>query len=197
MFEKKTIYIIPGFKHQPTQKAYRDIAKKLKKEGYYPILVRIPWSRTTISQNTEYFIREYKKIKRQKKYILGFSFGAMIAFLASTKVETHGLILCSLSPYFKEDLKKIDDDLSSSAMKNRYQDFSKLRCATLAKKTKAKQILMLYGAKEAKTLIHRVTEAFNQLSSKHKYLIPILETEHNIADKRYLQKIHQVASALY
>lgn len=103
----------------------------------------------------------------------------MIAFIASTKVEVCGLILCSLSPYFKEDLPS-----------------SRFHCDTVAKKTKAKQILMLYGAKEAKSLIKRATEAFDQISSAHKYLIPIRETEHNIGDKKYLNIIHQVAKVL-
>lgn len=193
---EKTIFIIPGFRHLPTNKAYKEIARMLKKEGYLPILIKIPWKQTTISENTQFFLKKYKKIATKKKYILGFSFGAMIAFIASTKVSTSGLILCSLSPYFKEDLSKANNRLVSSVTINRYQDFSKLHCATLAKKIKAKKILMLYGARETKPLIRRVNETFNLISSKHKYLIPILKTEHNIGDKRYLHTIHQAAREL-
>lgn len=189
MFAKKTIFIIPGYRHTPTHKAYKEIAKVLQNEGYSPILIAIPWKQTTISENTKYFLKEYKKIHRKKKYILGFSLGAMIAFLASTKVEVSGLILCSLSPYFKEDLQKVSNSL-------RYQDFSKLHCATLAKQIKAEQILMLYGSKEARILIKRVKEAFYQISSKQKYLFSIKETDHNIGDKKYLRTIHQVAKEL-
>lgn len=111
----------------------------------------------------------------------------MIAFLASTKVEVKGLMLCSMSPYFKEDLSK---------MARKHKDFSKLNFKTLAKKIRAEQILMLYGAKEAKSLIKRVTEAFYKISSPDKYLIPIHQTEHNIGDRRYLNKIHQAAKVL-
>lgn len=177
--QEKIIFIIPGFKHLPTSKAYKEIATILKSQGYLPILVKIPWKQTTISENTKYFLKKYKKFNSRKKYILGFSLGAMIAFIASTKVRVSGLILCSLSPYFKEDLPS-----------------SLFDCATVAKKTKAKQILMLYGAKEAKALIKRVNEAFDQVSSTNKYLIPIRATEHNIGDKKYLNKIHQVAKTL-
>ncbi len=175
----KTIFIIPGFRHHPKHKAYKAIAKILKSEGYLTVSVTIPWKQTTISQNTQYFLKEYKKIKTKKKYILGFSFGAMIAFLASTKVEVYGLILCSLSPYFKEDLPS-----------------SNFHCAQVAKQTKAKQILMLYGEKEAKPLIKRVNQAFYQIPSPHKYLVSIKKTEHNIGDKRYLHTIHQAAKVL-
>ena len=179
MIKRNPIFIIPGFKHRPTNKAYKEIAKILKSEGYLPILITIPWKQTTISENTEYFLKKYKKVNSKKKYILGFSYGAMIAFIASTKVEVSGLILCSLSPYFKEDISS-----------------SPLHCATLAKQIKAKQILLLYGAKEEKSLRKRVADAYDKISSAHKYLIPILEAEHNIGDRRYLNKIHQIAKEL-
>ena len=196
MAKRKPIFIIPGFKHNPKNKAYKEIAKMLKSEGYHPIVVTIPWRQTTISENTEYFLKKYKKINSKKKYVLGFSLGAMIAFIASTKVKVSGLILCSLAPYFKEDLSKTDDSWTSPIMIQRYHDFSGLHCKTLAKQIKAKQILMLYGAREEKLLIKRVTNAFDQISSGHKHLIQIKETEHDIGDKRYLNKIYQIAKEL-
>lgn len=168
----------------------------LKREGYSPIPVDIPWRKTTISQNTKHFLKEYKKIKTKNKYILGFSYGAMIAFLASTKIRTSGLILCSLSPYFKEDLAKTKENWKSKLMMKRLQDFSSLHCQTLAKKIKTKQVLMLYGAKESKTLIKRVKEAYKQIDSTDKYLISIKKTEHNIGDKKYLFTIHKTARQL-
>lgn len=179
MTAKKAIFIIPGFNQLVTDKAYIEIAKILKKENYFPILVRIPWKNTTILENTKYFLKEYKSIKSKKKYILGFSFGAMIAFIASTKVRSTGLILCSLSPFFKEDLSKF-----------------KISSISLAKKIKSKQILMMYGAQETRSLIRRVTETFNHISSANKFLISIYKTEHNLGTKRYLTKIHQAARVL-
>lgn len=196
MTEKKTIFIIPGFRHVPTNKAYTEIVKMLKKEGYSPIVVTIPWKHSTISQNTAFFLKKYKKIQTKEKYILGFSFGAMIAFLASTKVAVDGLILCSLSPYFKEDVLKMNKDVHASLTMERYADFSTLHSGRLTKQLKAKQVLLLYGQKEAKSLINRVNETYDQIPSTHKYLMPIWETEHNIGDKRYLEKIHQIARQL-
>lgn len=196
MNKDKVIFIIPGYKHQPKNKAYINIVEILKREGYKPIPVPICWKQTTISQNSEYFLQKYKKINSKKKYILGFSFGAMIALIASTKVRVSGLILCSLSPYFKEDIAKADKSLISSLRSERYQDFTKLHCATLVKKVKAKQILMLYGTKEEKPLIKRVYKTFKQITSKHKHLIPIEETDHDIGNRRYLHKIHEIAKGL-
>ncbi len=189
MLTEKIVYIIPGFRHTPDTKAYKEIAKMLKKEGYRPILISIPWKNTTISENTKYFLKRYKQIKTRRKYILGFSFGAMIAFLASTKVSASGLILCSLSPYFQEDLSKTSNSV-------RYQDFQKLHFATLAKKIKAKKVSMLYGTKEEKSLKKRVTAGFRQISSPEKYLIPIRATAHDIGDPRYLHTIHKLAKEM-
>ena len=179
MLAKKTIFIIPGYRHVPINKAYLALFDTLKGEGYDPILVNIPWKKTTISENTAYFLAQYRKVTTKKKYILGFSFGAMIAFLAATKVNPSGLILCSLSPYFQEDLPN-----------------SPLNCAMLAKKIKAKRIMMLYGSKEAKSLINRVNEAYDQILVTEKSLFKIKAADHNIGDKRYLQTIHQVAKVL-
>ncbi len=196
MRHNKTFFIIPGYKHTPLNKAYREIAKILESIGYNPVLITIPWRKTTISENTEYFLREYKKIPAKQKYIFGFSFGAMIAFIASTKVRTSGLILCSLSPYFKEDLPKVKSKNASRITKLRYQDFSQLRYSRLAKRIKTKQIHMLYGTEESKYLIRRVNEVFDQISSRNKYLSSIKKTDHNLSSKRYLHKIHQTAKKL-
>jgi len=196
MIKEKVIFIIPGFNHLPINKAYVEIARMMQNDGYHPIIVTIPWKNTTISQNTEYFIKEFKKIDAKKKYILGFSFGAMIAFIASTKVDVYGLVLCSLSPYFKEDLPELNSSKIPSIQLQQHQDFSTLHCATLAKRLKAKQILMTYGTEEEKSLIKRVKQAYSHIPSRGKQLISIAETDHNIGDKRYLYKIHQIAKVL-
>lgn len=176
---KKAIFILPGFKHRPNQKSYKKLATLLKKQGYKPIPIEIPWRQTTIAQNTDYFLKQYKKFRFKNKYILGFSFGAMIAFVASTKVNVTGLMLCSMSPYFKEDKKNSD-----------------LCCSVLAKQIKAKRVHLFYGAKESRQLIKRVKKTYQQIPIKHKYLIPIQNTEHNIGDRRYLQMIYQTTQSL-
>jgi esterase/lipase len=189
---KKTIFIIPGFRHTPQQKAYKTIAGMLKKEGYYPIVVSVSWKNTTISQNTTSFVKRYKKVRRKEKYILGFSFGAMIALLASTKVKTHGLILCSLSPYFKEDKIVWSPTIGTK----RYKDFSQLYATRLARSVKTGKTLFLYGAKEAKPLINRVNDTYASIPSTKKYLLPIHKTDHDIASSDYLNTIHHATHYL-
>lgn len=158
-------------------------------------MVKIPWQQP-ITQNTAYFLKEYKKVTSRKKYILGFSFGAMIAFLASTKISVRGLILCSLSPYFKEDLPKISREDLLRIKKLYYNDFANISSQAIARKTKAKQILMLYGSKEARALVRRVSETYSQINLKNKYLLPIRKTEHDLGDDKYLNKIQRVIKLL-
>ena len=58
---------------------------------------------------------------------------------------------------------------------------------------KAKKILMLYGSQEARSLIKRVKETFEQIDSKQKHLVSIRKTEHEIGNKRYIESIHLAA----
>lgn len=195
MTHQKAIFIIPGFRQSPTSRAYKELAKVLKADGYSPIMVKISWKNSTISQNSTYFLKKFERTSARKKYILGFSYGAMIALISATKVKSSGVILCSLSPYFKEDISKTNKAVST-LMAQRYKDFSKLHCGTLARQLKTKQIVMLYGTEESKPLIRRATRAFSQIVSHKKYLIPVLKTEHDIGSKRYLSTIDLAARAL-
>lgn len=202
MAGKKYVFIIPGFRHKPSLKGYQQIKKILRKEGFTPVPMSIPWKEKTISETTQFFLEKYHKTLLKKSihpshvYFLGFSFGAMVAFLAATKIHVQGLILCSLSPFFKEDLPKNLPDNSSYLQLKRFTDFSGLKSFTLAKKLKAKKIWMLYGTKESRPLIRRVTATFKKITTKNKFLLPIPATYHNIADKKYVFAIHHVAKEL-
>lgn len=200
MRQAKIVFIIPGFGHKPTNKGYGQVSKLLKSEGYSPISVAIPWKESTITDNTNFFLKEYtKKLskigKKSDVYFLGFSYGALIAFLAATEISVKGLILCSLSPTFKEDLPK-QLPSASTLSKKRHENFSKLHAKVLARKIKAKNVMMLYGSKESSKLIHRVSNTFDDIPTLGKYLFSIKKTDHNIADKKYISAIHHVTSFL-
>lgn len=57
------------------------------------------------------YLEEYRRQLKHKEndevYLFGFSLGAMLAFIIAKEVNAKKLILCSLSPFFKEDLKFI------------------------------------------------------------------------------------------
>lgn len=187
------IFIIPGFRQKPTQKVYKQLSSLLKTRGFTPIVVPVDWRQKTISENSEYFLKMYKKIPSSRKYVLGFSYGAMIAFVSATKLPVQGLILCSLSPYFKEDLDNLSRSEYSTLPELYYQDFSKLQFNTLSKKIKAKKLFMIFGMKEELPLIIRSIDTFHTISAESKYLIAIRNTYHNISDKKYLRAISYIS----
>lgn len=176
--------------------AYKNIAKMFATSGFHPVLVDISWKGTTISTNVEHFLKKFKKSPASKKYILGFSYGAMIAFIAAAEVKVEGLILCSLSPYFSEDLKDLKNKNLSSLARLRYEDFAKFNSGSIAKKTRAKQILMIYGASEARALVARVKKTFDQINLSQKSLISIARTEHEIGSAKYMGTIREAAASL-
>lgn len=187
MKKKGTFFIIPGFRQRATNKTYKEISNFLKKEGFTPVIVPVEWSKNSIQENAEHFVNVYSKSRSRRKYVLGFSYGAMIALIASSKIQIEGLVLCSLSPYFKNDLKH----------NSRKTEYVHLDSSKLAKKTKAKKILMLYGKNEAKDLVKRVSETFIDLKLQNKYLIPVESAEHNIGHKEYLFSIHASTRVLF
>ena len=192
---QKIVFLIPGFRHKITQKGYRLLKKQLVKDGFCVVPIAIPWSGSTIVDNMECFLEQYKKklknlgVESKEVYVLGFSYGALIAFLAATKISVQGLILCSLSPFFKEDLPRKLPKNSSALQAIRYEIFATLHSKKLAKKIKAKSICMLYGEKESAALIKRSKKTFQQVASKKKYLFAIQKTQHNISDKKYINAI--------
>mgnify|MGYP000845411952 FL=1 len=109
---KKIAYIIPGFKESSLrQSGYKKIAGYLKEKGIESIQVEIDWKYETPARFKDFlaqFLNQYKRPKKDTEvYLVGFSFGAVTAFLAEAKIKPKALILCSLSPYFKEDLMKM------------------------------------------------------------------------------------------
>lgn len=105
---KKIAYIIPGYcESHLRQRGYDKIAKFFEERGIEPIHVEIDWEKNKpkrFSDYTKQFLDLYRKPKGTKVYILGFSYGATIAFLTASETRPKTLILCSLSPYFEEDL---------------------------------------------------------------------------------------------
>ncbi|HVZ67202.1 MAG TPA: hypothetical protein VG917_02975 [Patescibacteria group bacterium] len=191
MVKGRTVFIIPGFRQNPKSNSYKRVTKLFAEEGFQVISIEIKWKNKTISQTVEDFIKIYRSFKTQEKYILGFSYGAMIAFIAGTKVKSDGLILCSLSPFFSEDLKT--NRSRSLIMRKRYKDFSKLRAEFLSKKLKTKKVLMLYGTYEAASLIKRVKKTFEQIEID-KTLIKI-KSDHEIGNQRYINTIQKISTS--
>lgn len=190
---KKDIFIIPGFKEKISDKAYVSLKNLFIKKGFTVHLVPIVWNYKTISDQITQFEEFYKKKKSKNNYILGFSFGAVIAFAAANKLKPKKLFLCSLSPYFKEDLKLIPNTWKKFVGKKRILDFSKLIFGKLAKEINIKtKTLVFIGEEESKkyiTLKKRCEDAKSKI--KNSKLIVIKNAPHDIGNKYYLEALDE------
>ena len=191
---KSVAFIIPGRNHLPSSPEYQEIARIFKEKGIAPILVLITWKGATISDCTKNFLEQYRKVNADKKYVLGFSFGAFIAFLASTQVKFEAQILCSLSPYFAEDLPHIKKWWILSIGVKRYQAFKKHNNLELSKRINTKTFL-LYGTSEGKYIIKRAMDTFKNLHTS-KRLVEIMDVRHDIGNPKYIKAIRQVINSL-
>lgn len=194
MYMNKVVFIIPGFLDSSKNKEYQVIGKSFQKQGIRPIYVDIQWKRSTISENTQDFLSLFRTTSARHKYVLGFSFGAIIASLAAAEEKVDGLFLCSLSPYFAEDLPHLKGWWKVSIGTKRVEDFKNIRIKEIVPKIHAETYLFM-GTKESPRVEKRVRETYDTLRSK-KHLIVVNGAKHDFADKYYLQEVKRVIDSL-
>lgn len=191
---KKIVYIIPGFKHSPLKKAYQDIARLFEERNFEVVLVKIDWKYKTINDWETQFLKDNYKEENPENYIFGFSYGAVISFLISTQKNINTQILCSLSPYFKEDLSSVPKSWKKQIGRRRVESFENIEMSSIAPKIKSKTYL-LFGTKEHKSVQSRANDTFKRLQTE-KYLIPVKGSKHDIANPEYLKEIGKVINQL-
>lgn len=192
---KKIVYIIPGYcESHLRQRGYNKVATFFEEQGIEPIHIEIDWERGDPKRFSDYakqFLDLYKKPKATQVYILGFSYGATVAFLTAIKTKPDALILCSLSPYFEEDMK----DLKPAWVRwfRKYFTESDYSFTKLASKIKT-ETYVIVGEKEDKSCHVRAKDARKKLSNS---LLTIAKgAGHKIGQKEYLETIRKVISKL-
>jgi pimeloyl-ACP methyl ester carboxylesterase len=99
----QTFFLIPGFKDQISNPSYKWLVVFLKDKGFRVIETPVTWAHKTLSKNAAEFADFFNEHKTDENYVLGFSFGAVLAFLTANTLKPQMIFLCSLSPAFKED----------------------------------------------------------------------------------------------
>lgn len=191
----KIAFIIPGLSCPTENKEYQEIALYFKQKRIKPIFVEIDWKRNTHAQYVEQFRKQYGKYinKNNEVYVLGFSFGAMIACISTPELKPKTQILCSLSPFFKEDMPMIKKWWKDYHGKKRCEVFEKLSFDEISKKTKAKTFIIA-GDKEGIEVERRAKDAKRKI--KNSELIILEGVKHDISDERYLKKIAEIINKL-
>lgn len=126
------------------------------------------------------FIEIYGKHKSDENYVLGFSYGAVIAFLSANTVKPNKIYLCSLSPDFKEDVSAMTPWMQKYVGKRRIAYSLKTSGREAARNLKIPSVVF-YGEAEVKDYPQikvRCEETVN-LAARSK-LVVVKESPHQI-----------------
>lgn len=184
-------FIIPGFKQKTTSKSFLWLREFLNGKGFDVVMVPITWDYRTITDNVTEFEKLYLKYKSEENYILGFSYGAVIAFVSSEKLQPKKLLLCSLSSDFKEDVASMSDTIKDYIGKKRVAD-----CLTRSGRDIAKKLTVpttiFYGEKEG-TLYPQLKKRCEETThlAKNIKLVIVKDSPHDITHPEYVKAIKE------
>lgn len=151
------------------------------------------WNRTTVTQYTDKFVDFYAKARGSYNVVIGNSYGAMVAFLSAPKITPNKVLLCSLSPYFKEDGDKTTREYRVQRFgKRRDEAMDQLSANHTAQAINLTdiEVVMLYGEQEKKVyphLVERVKSTAKDL--KDVKLIEVPNAPHEFRDPAYIKGI--------
>ena len=181
----KTFYIIPWFRHDANTLGYRELSSVLQGKWYKVVFVKITWNFHVMS---DYIKQAESQIQdTEKSEILGFSFGAMIALKLSEKNKFGRVFLCSLSPYFSEDLHLFPKYYKLRLWLRRWRDFRD-NYHEVDIQNKHKNIyIAIYGSEESERLQNRVVKMIELLNISEVAIVKWVW--HDIAHRKYLEAV--------
>lgn len=190
---RKYAYIIPGFmENANTRKTYKQIASLFRKKGYTPVIAKITWKQRVMSDYVKEFNSQLKE-DVSKSVFLGFSFGAIIAFVSAVEHNPKKLLLCSLSPYFKQDIERTKNwkHFKAKGFKRRIKDLRNFDFDKLSKKSRTETILFVGGKEIEKypPLGFRAKDAHRKIRGSKLTLIK--DAPHDIGHVNYFSKIKE------
>jgi hypothetical protein len=118
----------------------------------------------------------------------------MIGFIASAEVKIDTQILCSLSPYFAEDLKYARPWWLRALGRKRVSDFKSIKSDVLAKKIKTRTIMLL-GSEEVEEIKRSNKRIYPLLRTKKEHYY-IDQAKHQIEHPNYQKKIQDTIKKL-
>lgn len=189
----KIVYIIPGFTEDINAKSYQEVIRSFEAQSFRVVPVEISWKYRVMSDYVEEFLDQVSHNKNDEVYLFGFSFGAMIAFISATEIDPRTLFLCSLSPFFKEDLENLPKYVKKDIGKKRLEDLGNYSFKKLAGKINCRTILVA-GEKETRDLLERVENTHKKIKDSELFIIN--KARHNISQKEYWNKLREIISTL-
>lgn len=194
----KTAFLISGFNMNQcaADPKYAPLREAVAAQDYNVVPVPFTWNHKTIEQYVELFVDFYEKNKGDYNVVIGNSYGAMVAFLSAPKVRPNRLLLCSLSPFFKEDASKTTLEFRLAWFGKRreaaMQSLSAKETAKLLNQTNI-DVTLLYGEQEKEMyphLVERVKDTARDLKAAQ--LVEVAGAPHSSRDPAYIKGIAAV-----
>lgn len=193
MIKKRRVYLIPGFDDNPTAPMYRMVREYFRQKYVQCKLVKIDWKYNSIENYVIQFLSQYKRSEKAVTYLFGFSFGALLALLVTPLINPNKLYLCSLAPFFKEDIKS-NAEFIKWIGRRRWLSLKKISFNQLVKKISSKTVIIV-GSNELASVKRRATAAKTLIKMSKLFIAK--GATHNLLDKTYdktlrniIQKIH-------
>jgi len=189
----KTSIVISG-RHDPTDARYKDIRHSFEKAGYQVVFHVPNWQLHSIEELVEELLQKIPNDKNPLT-LFGFSLGAMIALVASTKRGVDNLILCSPSGYFKEYASKLTEEDMSWAHEH-VKDFKNWSAQQTIHEAKVKHGYIVAGENEL-----REWEDFKQwvddLHAQTRWPLKVVpNVAHEIEALTYQESVKAIVQAL-
>ncbi len=127
-----SILIIPGFGENVSLRDYREIGRRCKKElPWANVVFHQPrWAYRTAAKWIQDASQSLEKLGPESTYVLGFSLGAYVGLFLGDRFKILGAALCSLSPFFAEEMAAVPASARKFLGARRVQDFSARRAPT-------------------------------------------------------------------
>lgn len=191
----KVLYLIPWFWEQIYEENYQFLIDFFQEKNLKVIPITITRKNKIMTE----YVKECREQMNQHDetdivHTLWFSFGAVISFIISSQTEIIDIqYLCSLSPWFKEDLDNIKKRWKKYMGKRRMADLKSISCDDLSKDIKCKTYI-LYGTEEWVSVKYRAENAHKRI--KHSTLISIPWAKHDISQDVYMSQIEALLSEI-
>lgn len=188
----RVAFLLPGFGEQFSYPGYVAATAALERAGWRVVRHSPRWGRRTIENWLADFLAFYRREASSAAQVagVGFSFGALILYLASAEVPFDRLWLCSVSPYFSEDLPKLPALAGRILGVRRMRAFTKIRPPRAPKVGKA---AVLAGETELPLCVARSRKAARHLSAT---LSLVADTDHCLHLPSYAAALQKAIAKL-
>lgn len=196
----KNLFLISGLNIQYTaaDPEYADMRVALAATGYKVIPFGRTWRRTNPTDFANEFKEFYAKYKsKEGNIVVGNSFGAVVTLITALDLKPDMIVLCSLSPFFREDRNKDwpTADHMRRLGKRRLKDISQYSVKALANGLNDSEIAVkiLYGEIEKSYLTVLVARSKNLSKLLPKAdLVEVPNAPHSFRQPEYWQGIVKV-----